>query len=66
MQVQNFSLNDSGYSEDYASEMISLGVAEPLREMDDVIAKFESGSGQIDKLTREDVFTPFQPRMLNF
>ena len=66
MQVQNFSLNDSGYSEDYASEMISLGVAEPLRKMDDVIAKFESGSGQIDKLTREDVFTPFQPRMLNF
>jgi hypothetical protein len=66
MQVQNFSLNDSGYSEDYASEMVSLAVAEPLRKMDDVIAKFESGSGQIDNLTREDVFAPFQPRMLNF
>jgi hypothetical protein len=66
MQVQNFSLNDIGYSEDYASEMVSLGVAEPLRKIDDVIAKFESGSGQIDKLTREDVFASFQPRMLNF
>ena len=66
MQVQNFSLNDSGYSEDYASEMVSLGVAEPLKKTDDVIAKFESGSGQIDNLTREDVFAPFQPRMLNF
>jgi len=66
MQVQNFSLNDIGYSEDYASEMVSLGVAEPLKKLDDVIAKFESGSGQIDNLTREDVFAPFQPRMLNF
>ena len=66
MQVQNYSLNDIGYSEDYAAEMVSLGVAEPLKKIDDVIAKFESGSGQIDNLTREDVFAPFQPRMMNF
>ena len=66
MQVKNFSLNDIGYSSDYSSEMVTLGVAEPLKKSEDVISKFESGSVQIDNLTREDVFAPFQPRMMNF
>ena len=66
MQVKNYALDDIGFSADYASEMVSLGVAEPLKRTEDVIAKFESGSGQIDNLTREDVFASFQPRMLNF
>ncbi|MFA9219805.1 MAG: hypothetical protein ACEQSL_01315 [Sediminibacterium sp.] len=66
MQVKNFSLTDIGYSSDYSSEMVTLGVAEPLKKSEDVISKFESGLGQIDNLTREDVFAPFQPRMMNF
>ena len=46
--------------------MVTLGVAEPLKKSEDVISKFESGSDQIDNLTREDVYAPFQPRMMNF
>ena len=66
MQVKNFSLNDIGYSSDYSSEMVNLGVADSLKKSEDVISKFESGSDQIDNLTREDVYAPFQPRMMNF
>lgn len=66
MNVKNYSLNDIGYSGDYASEMVLLGVAESLKKSEDVIAKFESSPGQIDNLTREDVFGTFQPRMMNF
>ena len=66
MQVKNFSLNDIGYSSDYSSEMVNFGVADSLKKSEDVISKFESGSDQIDNLTREDVYAPFQPRMMNF
>jgi hypothetical protein len=66
MQVKNFSLTDIGFSGDYATEMVTLGVAESLKQFEDVISKFESASGQIDNLTREHVFGPFQPRMMNF
>ncbi len=66
MQVKNFSLTDIGFSGDYASEMVTLGVAESLKQSEDVISKFERSSAQIDNLTRENVFAPFQPRMMYF
>lgn len=66
MQVKNYSLNDIGYSSDYSSEMVALGVAESLAKSEDVIAKFEEAPIQKDNLIRKDVFGSFQPRMLNF
>ncbi len=66
MQVKNFSLTDIGFSGDYASEMVTLGVAESLKQSEDVISKFERSSAQIDNLTRENVFAPFQSRMMYF
>ncbi|MFY8077709.1 MAG: hypothetical protein ACOVMJ_03905 [Flavobacteriales bacterium] len=42
MQVKNYSLDDIGYSQDYASEMVALGVAESIKKDEDVIEKFES------------------------
>jgi hypothetical protein len=66
MNVKNYSLNSLGYSIDYASEMIELNVAETLAEFEDVIQKFEGNPNVSDNLTREDVFSSFQPRMMNF
>ena len=66
MEVRNYSLNEIGFSSDYASEMVELRVAEPLKNTEDVISKFESEQSKPDHLTREDVFSIFQPRMMNF
>jgi hypothetical protein len=66
MQVRNYSLNDTGYSADYASEMVAFGVAEALNKSEDVISKFESSSGRADNLTRAHVYASFQPRLMNF
>jgi len=64
--VRNYSLNETGFSGDYASEMVEMGVAEPLKNEEDVIAKFENAEHISVHLTREDVFSTFQPRMMNF
>lgn len=64
--VKNYSLIDCGYSFDYASEMVDLKLAEPLKKSENVILKFQESSQTDDYLTREDVFTPFQPRMMDF
>ena len=64
MQVKNYSLDDIGYSQDYASEMVALGVAESIKKDEDVIEKFESSPIFSERLTREDVFAPFQPRLM--
>lgn len=66
MQVKNYSLDDIGYSLDYASEMVAMGVAESLKKGEDVIEKFQSVPSLTDHLTREDIFAAFQPRLLNF
>lgn len=66
MGVKNYALNEIGYSSDYASEMIENGVAEPLGNLEDVIAKFENDNQVTLNLTREDLFGRFEPRMLNF
>ena len=66
MNVKNYSLNKMGYSIDYATEMVELGLAESLLETEDVIQKFENNSEVSEHLTREDVFSSFQPRMMNF
>ena len=66
MNVKNYSLDGIGYSGDYAAEMVAMGVAESLTKSEDVIAKFEQANNQRDNLLREDVFTSFQPRMMNF
>jgi hypothetical protein len=66
MQVKNYSLDDIGYSQDYASEMVALGLAESVRKDEDVIEKFESSPIFSERLTREDVFAPFHPRMMYF
>lgn len=66
LEVRNYSLNEIGFSSDYASEMIELRVAEPLKNTEDVISKFENEQSKPDYLTREEVFSIFQPRMLNF
>ena len=66
MEVRNYSLNEIGFSSDYANEMVDMGIAESLKNEEDVIAKFEGTQSVSDHLTREDVFSPFQPRMMNF
>lgn len=66
MEVRNYSLNEIGFSSDYATEMVDMGIAESLKNEEDVIAKFEGAPGVSHHLTREDVFSPFQPRMMNF
>ena len=66
MGVKNYSLNDIGFSSDYASEMVELGVAESLKNSEDVIAKFERSPEMLDYLTRQDVFSSFHPRTMNF
>ena len=66
MGVKNYSLNEIGFSNDYASEMVELGVAESLKNSEDVIAKFERSPEMLDYLTRQDVFSSFQPRTMNF
>jgi hypothetical protein len=66
MGVKNFSLNEIGFSGNYASEMVAFGVADSLKKSEDVISKFENSPDQIGNLTREDVFATFQPRMMNF
>ena len=66
MNVKNYSLNEIEYSSDYASEMVELGVAESLKNLEDVIAKFECSPEVLDYLTRQDVFSSFQPGMLSF
>jgi hypothetical protein len=64
--VKNYSLDEIGYSADYASEMVSMGVAESLRVNEDVISKFANESVILHHLTREDVFASFQPRLMHF
>jgi hypothetical protein len=66
MHVKNYSLDDIGYSLDYASEMVAMGVAESLKNGEDVIEKFESAPSLTGHLTREDIFAAFQPRLLDF
>jgi hypothetical protein len=66
MGVKNYSLNEIGYSADYASEMVESGVAEPLGNVEDVISKFENDAYITFDLTRNDLFAHFEPRMLNF
>ncbi|MEN9943930.1 MAG: hypothetical protein RLZZ91_1931 [Bacteroidota bacterium] len=66
MQVKNYSLDDIGYSHDYASEMVAMGVAESLKNGEDVIEKFQSAPNGAGHLTREDIFAAFQPRLLDF
>jgi len=66
MGVKNFSLDEIGFSGNYASEMVAFGVADSLKKSEDVISKFENSPDQIGNLTREDVFATFQPRMMNF
>jgi hypothetical protein len=66
MQVRNYSLNDIGYSADYASEMVDFGVAEALDKSENVISKFERSSDRLDNLKREHVYAAFQPRLMNF
>ena len=66
LEVRNYSLNEIGFSSDYASEMIELRVAEPLKNTEDVISKFENEQSKPDYLTREEVFSIFQPRMMKF
>jgi hypothetical protein len=66
MNVKNYSLNEIEYSSDYAAEMVELGVAESLKNLEDVIAKYERSPNVLDYLTRQDVFSSFQPGMLNF
>lgn len=66
MGVKNYSLNDIGFSSNYASEMVELGVAESLKNSEDVIAKFERSPEMLDYLTRQDVFSSFQPSIMNF
>lgn len=66
MQVKNYSLDDIGYSLDYASEMVAMGVAESLKNGEDVIEKFQYAPSLTDHLTREDIFAAFQPRLLDF
>jgi hypothetical protein len=66
MGVKNYSLNEIGYSADYASEMVESGLAEPLGNLEDVIAKFENDGHVTLNLTRQDLFARFEPRMLNF
>ena len=66
MNVKNYSLNEIEYSSDYAAEMVELGVAESLKNLEDVIAKYERSPNVLDYLTRQDVFSSFQPGMLSF
>jgi hypothetical protein len=66
MSVKNYSLNEIGYSLDYASEMVAMGVAESLKNGEDVIEKFQSAPSLTDHLTREDIFAAFQPRLMDF
>lgn len=66
MEVKNYSLDDIGYSQDYASEMVALGLAESIKKGEDVIKKFESLSIISGKLSREDVFATFEPRLMHF
>jgi hypothetical protein len=66
MDVKNYTLNQIGFSNDYASEMVEMGIAESLKNEEDVIAKYKATSHESNHLTRDDVFLPFQPRMMNF
>lgn len=66
MDVKNYSLNETGYSHDYASEVVENRLAEPLGNLEDVIAKYVNDSNVSLHLKREDVFAPYQPRILNF
>jgi hypothetical protein len=66
MNVRNYTLNEIGFSSDYANEMIELGLAEPLRIGEDVIEKFEMNSTISTRLSREDVFTNYKSRFIRF
>jgi hypothetical protein len=58
--VINFSLQDFGTMSDYASDMISEGVAAPINADEDPIAKFlQMKSAEYRQLPREDVYAPF-------
>lgn len=58
--VVNYSLQDYGNMSDYASDMISEGVAAPIMADQDPIAKFlDQERGGMTFLPREDVYAPF-------
>ncbi|MBL0316632.1 MAG: hypothetical protein IPP69_12920 [Flavobacteriales bacterium] len=63
--VINFSLQDFGTMSDYASDMISEGVAAPINADEDPIAKFlHMKSAEYRQLPREDVYAPFNEAVL--
>lgn len=66
MGVKNYSLNEIGYSHDYAMEMVTMGVADSLKNGEDVIEKFKTSSNLPTQWTREEVFASFQPRLMKF
>lgn len=64
--VINFSLQDFGTMSDYASDMISEGVAAPINADEDPIAKFlQMKSTEYRQLPREDVYAPFNEVILH-
>lgn len=63
--VINFSLQDFGTMSDYASDMISEGVAAPINADEDPIEKFlQMKSAEYRQLPREDVYAPFDTQLL--
>ena len=66
LDVMNYSLDDIGYSSDYASEMVSMGVARSLKKTENVILKFESEGELSVNLSRRIVFAPFEAGLMKF
>jgi hypothetical protein len=63
--VINFSLQDFGTMSDYASDMISEGVAAPLRAEEDPIEKFHAmKKADYSPLPRADVYAPFDENVI--
>lgn len=63
--VINFSLQDFGTMSDYASDMISEGVAAPLNADEDPIEKFHAmKKADYTPLPREDVYAPFDEELI--
>jgi hypothetical protein len=63
--VINFSLQDFGTMSDYASDMISEGVAAPLSADEDPIEKFNAmKKADYTPLPREDVYAPFSEQII--
>lgn len=63
--VVNFSLQEFGSMSDYASDMISEGVAVPLRLDEDPIIKFNADNNMANKLlTRTEVYSEFNKSLI--